>query len=135
MDPLALLGTAAGVVVALGVIAKWIWPTLRDFFAGITGAIETINGRPAKLDKAKREMRPAVPSLTVQLADLAKAVSDQTEQNKRLTALETLTAEHGQRLTAIEAGHQIERSLGHVAQAKTMDALEAVARKSDDTEK
>ena len=114
---------AVGGLGGLVVFVKWIWPPIRDFFGGLKGAIENVNGRPAKYDKAQREVKPAVPSLSVQLADLHKAVSDQTEQNRRITDVEALVVEHGQRLTAIETGHQIERSLGHVAQAATFDAM------------
>lgn len=138
MDLTQLLIGGGALVAILEGGRRWVWPGLRDFFSGLAGAIDNVNGRAARYDKAGRETKPAVPSLSVQLSDLRDAIADQTEQNRRITALEEqhasdsqIWAEHGQRLTALEAGHQVERSLGHVAQAKTMDAIEAVARKAE----
>ena len=119
-----------GCLVAGGSLLVWLFPKVRTFFRAMAQMFETINGSPAQIDRAGREQKPEVPSLSVQLGDIKQAISDQTEQNERLTALETLTSDHGQRLTALEQTHQMERALGHVAAAKTFDAIEAVARKS-----
>ena len=135
-----LIGGAALFAILEGA-RRWVWPGIRDFFNGLVGAIENVNGRPEKRDKANRVVAEAVPSLGVQLGDLRKAISDQTEQNRRLTALEEqhaadaqIVAEHGQRLTALESRHQMERALGHVASAAAFDAIGEVAKRQAVTE-
>lgn len=134
---LVQLSVVGGFVVAFGVAFAAAWPHLTRFFKSIDSMFETINGRPAEIDRAGREQQPAIPSLSVQLTDLKNAVSDQATQNKRITAVEDLAAqqarilaEHGERLTAVESRNQIERSLGHVAQAKVFDAIGEVAKTS-----
>lgn len=137
MDPTQILVAGAALVAILGAFLRWAWPPMRDFFGGIAGAIDNVNGRAAKYDKAHREVKPAVPSLTVQLADLTRGLTDvrdtirdQAEQNRRITALEELRAtdsqalaDLGQRVTAVEHLHQVERITGNVAQAKVIDAI------------
>lgn len=129
------IGGAALIAILEGA-RRWVWPGIRDFFSGLVGAIENVNGRPEKRDKANRVVAEAVPSLGVQLGDLRQAISDQSEQNRRITALEEqraadaqIAAEHGQRLTALESRHQMERALGHVASAAAFDAIGKVAER------
>jgi hypothetical protein len=95
---------------------------------------ETINGRPPEVDKSGREVREAVPSLSVQLADIKHTISDQAVQNKRLEALETTTADHGHRLTVIESANQLERVAGHIDSAQAWKAVEAIASQPGDVE-
>jgi len=137
---LTQLSIVGGFIVAFAVAFTTAWPHLTKFFKSIDAMFETINGRPAEIDRAGREQQPAIPSLSVQLTDLKRAVSDQATQNKRITAVEDLAAqqarilaEHGERLTAVESRNQIERSLGHVAQAKVFDAIGEVARTTRDS--
>lgn len=117
-----------GCLVAGGSLLVWLFPKVRTFFRAMSQMFETINGSPAQIDRAGREQKAEVPSLSVQLGDIKKSISDQTEQNERLTALETLTSDHGQRLTALEQTSQLERTMGHLATAKTMDAIEAAQK-------
>src|SRR5690242_19446625 len=93
---LTVLGTA---------VATWRWfrPRWRQFTAKVEQLFESVNGRPAMVDKATgREVAPAVPSLGVRLETLEVAVRDRTALEDRVTAVETLIAEHGNRLAAIE---------------------------------
>jgi hypothetical protein len=136
-DTATIGGFAIAALVAFAAALRWVWPRLLRFFRSIDAMFETINGRPAEMDRAGREQQPAIPSLSVQLTDLKNAVRDQATQNKRITAVEDLAAqqarilaEHGERLTAVESRNQIERSLGHVAQAKVFDAIGEVAKTS-----
>lgn len=121
-----------GALVAATTVCVWLAPRVLRFFRSIDRMFETINGRPAEMDRAGRKTQEAVPSLSAQLADIKHTISDQSVQNDRISALETTTADHGQRLTALEQTSQMERALGHVATAKTMDAIEAVAHKADE---
>jgi hypothetical protein len=145
MDPTQILVAGAAIVAILGAFMRWVWPPMRDFFGGIAGAIDNVNGRAAKYDKAHREVKPAVPSLTVQLADLTRGLievrdimSDQSEQNRRITAVEEtvaqharLLATHSQMLAADGHLHQVERITGNVAQAKVFDAITEANRHRD----
>lgn len=140
MDAATVATVSTAVVIVLGGLVAWFrwlrkpWRNVVRFF----GRLDlTINGRPAEIDPYGHEIHPAVPALADQMIALNDKVDAMAERDARMTAFENTLAEHGQRLTAIEAGHQLERSLGHVAQAKTFDAIEAVARKrdTDDPEK
>ena len=119
-----------GCLVAGGSLIAWLFPKVRRFFGTVNRGLLELTGTPAEYDRAGREVKPAVPSLSAQIADIRQAQKVEATQNERLTALESTSAEHGQRLTALEQTHQMERALGHVAAAKTFDAIEAVARKS-----
>ena len=119
-----------GCLVAGGSLIAWLFPKVRRFFGTVNRGLLELTGTPAEYDRAGREVKPAVPSLSAQISDIRQAQKVEAKQNERLAALETLTSDHSQRLTALESGHQIERSLGHVATAKTMDAIEAVAHKN-----
>ena len=118
-------------LVALAAGARWTLPKMARFGKSMERVFENVNGRPAEFDRAGRQTKEAVPSLSAQIGDIRQAISDQTKQNERLTALETLTAAHAQRITALEQGHQIERITGHVAQAQAYKAIEEVAKNGD----
>jgi hypothetical protein len=107
-----------------GTAAVWLWPKVVRFFRALDRMFETINGRPAEIDKAQRQVRPAVPSLSVQLSDLRKAVADNTNLDDRMTHLEG-------RVDRLEEKAQLERITGHVAQAQAFKAIEEVARHGD----
>jgi hypothetical protein len=127
-DPARLVAliTLLGAVVA---VWRWFRPRWRRFTAKVEQLFESVNGRPAMVDKATgREVSPAVPSLGLRLENLEDAVRDRAQLEQRMTAVETLVAEHGNRLTAIEGGHQVERITGHVAQAQAYKAIEEVAK-------
>ena len=119
-----------GCLVAGASLIAWLFPKIRRFFGTVNRGLLELTGTPAEYDRAGREVKPAVPSLSAQIADIRQAQKVEATQNERLAALETLTSDHGQRLTALESSASMERALGHVAQAKTFDAIEAVARKS-----
>jgi len=127
-------GAGAALVVILGGTVAWFrwlrqpWRRMLRFFDRLD---LTINGRPAEIDPWGREEKPAVPALAEQMTGIKEQVEKLAANDARLSALEITVAEHGQRLTAIDAGHQVERTMSHVAQAKTFDAIEAVARKGE----
>lgn len=123
--PIGTLIVAASVAGASAIV--WLWPRLVRFFTSLERMFETINGRPAEIDKAGRESSPAIPSLSVQIADLKQAVSDQAEQNTRIAAMETTLAEHGKRLVALEDGAQLERLAARADSHQAFKAIEAIA--------
>lgn len=116
-------------------VAKWVWPKLASFFGSVNTTFETINGKPARHDRSGREVEPASPSIAAQIADLKSVVSDQAQQNKRITAVEAIAAEHGRRLDRIEDGAHFERIVTKVESATAWKAMEAIASQEDrDTE-
>lgn len=130
-DQATLGGFIVAALVAAAAFLRWAWPPVKGFFGSLDDTFATINGRPARIDKAGREAEPAVPSLTVQLADLKSAVSDQAAQNARLAAIEVTQAEHGNRLDRIEAGGHLERIAGHIDSAQAWRAVEALTQDED----
>lgn len=136
MDPVQLLGGGSALVVIVGGIwaawRRWMKPVLAEAQILGSAAKVTLLGHPEVRDPGNpsRILEPARPGALDRLGNLEDAVRTLTDNDARLSALETTVAEHGQRLTAIEAGHQVERSLGHVANASAFSAIEAAARKS-----
>lgn len=127
----------ASLLVGLGALAgmlRYVVPRIGRFFSAMDRMFETINGRPAKLDKAGRVEEEAVPSLGVQLADLKTAISDQQLQNRRLTAIEETQAQHAKMLAA-HAQHlerydelsQVERIVTKAESHQALKTIEAVA--------
>ena len=105
----------------LGASARWLIPRAARFFRALDRMFETINGRPAQIDKAGREESPAVPSLSVQLSDLRQAIADKSNLDRRVTVLEEWRSR-------VEGGQQIERIVGKVESAQAWKAIEAVAK-------
>jgi len=132
-----LVTIAGGLVLVTGAVfagwRKWLRGPWQAILRFVTRVDQTINGKPAELDAWGRETAAAIPPLAEQMTGIRSTVDALVEREARLTAIEQTVAEHGQRLTAIEAGHQIERSLGHVAQAKVFDAIGEVAKRRDTT--
>lgn len=125
----------AFLVVALGSLAasaRWVWPRLARFFRSLDTMFETINGRPAELDRAGRVVSQPVPSLGVQISDLRQAVADQANQDARITAVEEAVTDLGKRVTAMESGHQIERIVTRAESAQAWKAVEAIATQPED---
>lgn len=125
-----------GALAAAASAAVWVWPRAARFFRALDRMFETINGRPAQVDRSGRQQKPAVPSLSVQLSDIQATIADQTSQNEQIAALrkgqaalETIVAEHGKRLNRLDSGHQAERIAGHVANAAAFSAIEEAAKR------
>ena len=114
-------------LVALAALGRWVWPKIAGWFRAQEEMFGTINGRPEKVDRSGKTVEPAVPSLTYQLAELTRAVSDQAEQNTRISAVEQLAVEHGRRLDRLEGGAQFERMLTKAESMQAWRAVEAVA--------
>lgn len=113
-------------VVALAAALRWLLPRLARFFGSVTQTFETINGKAAVVDHSGREVEPPVPGVQVQLADIKAVVSDQSQQNTRLTAIEAEQVDHTHRLTRLEEAH-IERVVTRAESAQAWAAVEAIA--------
>jgi DNA-binding transcriptional LysR family regulator len=107
-------------LVATAAAARWLFPRLARFFRSLDRMFETINGRPAEVDKAGREVSPSVPSLSVQMADLKAEIGERKLMERRLTDVEG-------RVTALESGSQVERIVTKVESAQAWRAVEAIA--------
>jgi DNA-binding transcriptional LysR family regulator len=112
-------------LVALAAASRWLIPRLARFFRSLDRMFETINGRPAEVDKAGRQVAPSVPSLSVQLADLRSELGDRKLLDRRLTDVEG-------RVTALESGHQVERVVSKLESAQAWAAVEAIANQPGD---
>lgn len=111
---------AVTALVAVAAGARWMLPRLARFFRSVDRMFETINGRPAEVDKAGRQVAASVPSLSVQLADLRSELGDRKLMDQRLTDVEG-------RVTALESGHQVERVVSKLESAQAWRAVEAIA--------
>ena len=122
-----------------GAFVRWVWPLISDFFKALATTFETINGKPAVVDRAGRVQEPAEPSLRVQLADIKATVSDQAAQNEQITALTKtqaeharILAEHGERFARLEDGSLYERLMARHESTSAFNAMEAIANHPDE---
>jgi hypothetical protein len=136
MDPVQALIAGAALVAVVEFLRRLVWPGVHAFFSGLAGAIDNVNGRPAKKDKAGFEVKPALPSLGVQLSQLTSGlaevrdtVKDQAEQNRRITTVEESIVDLERRVTDVEHLHQVERITSNVAQGKVVDAIAEANRR------
>jgi hypothetical protein len=108
-------------LVAIAAGARWLLPRLARFFRSLDRMFETINGRPAEVDRSGREVAPPVPSLSVQMADIKAELGERRLMEERLTNVEG-------RVTALESGHQVERVVSKLESAQAWAAVEAIAK-------
>lgn len=101
-----LIAPGTGLVVILGgaiAVVRWARPRWRRFTSKVEQLFESVNGRPAIVDKATgRVIDPPVPSLGIRLESLEGAVRDRAELDGRVTAVETLVGVLGGRVSALE---------------------------------
>lgn len=114
-----------GALALCGAFARWVWPLIAGFFKALNTTFETINGKPAVMDRANREVEPAEPSLRVQLNDIKVTVSDQAAQNDRLASLEG-------RVDRLEDGSQLERLMARHESTSAFNAIEAIANHTEE---
>lgn len=127
----AITGSGIAILAALGGWLKYIRPKLKKKTNAVWGAVETLAGRDAIVNRATgRVMVPAVPGIGIRMENLETKTDELTSVVKSLAKTHAVLDNHEQRIQRLEEA-AVERVVTKAESAAAWRAIASIAHEPD----